>query len=407
MPKARSLLKLVLCIFVACTICACSTNQDVEAGTPQLLASVSFDLYHNRIYLPVEVNERLVIPMVLDTGAADSGLSESATRALDLKTSGTAQLTGNGESNLRIGLTKNVEFRIGDATLLEKQVAIVPFQNLEASEGRVIAGVLGADLFRKYVVVIDYQNKKLSLFASKSFVYRSAGIVVPLRLKGPTLFQAMVLVADHAPILAELAIDSGTYSGLRLYPRFAEQHNFLTNFQLPSIPSFGFGIGGEFRERLTRITNLQIASLEIHEPVVSVSEATQGATALSKYDGTIGGAILRRFTVTLDYSRAQMILEGNSAFNVPFEADTSGLILSATGSDFKTISVHHVIPNTPAAAAGIEEGDILLAVNGAPAGSLGLEKIRLMLCHAGAYHLQLRRASNSIGIDVTTRDLVP
>lgn len=379
----------------------CSAQQRVPTDLSRPLASVSFELYHNRVYLPVDVDGR-VITMVLDTGAADSGVSDSVAKDLGLKPHGTAQLVGNGESNQRVSLAQNIRFSVGDAELTEKSVVIVPFGSLEAREGRAIAGVLGLDLFRKYVVMIDYEQKRLSLFDSKHFIYQGSGVIVPL-----PLFQATMQMPGGQPISLRLAIDSGTYSALRLVPRFAQEHGLLVDSGSPSLASFGFGIGGEFPEKIARVADLQIGSLHIPSPLASISEATHGATASSHYDGTVGGAILSRFTVTLDYAHSQMILEPNAEFAAPFRADTSGLIFSASGSDFRTISILHVIPNTPGAGAGIQERDVLLSVDGASADSLGLERIRLLFERAGDFHLQIRRGSSDISVRLTTRDLVP
>ena len=400
-PRAFAPIWLVLLATVLCPLSSTPTHQHNPTPTSESLAVVSFDLFHNRVYLPVQVNGQATISMVLDTGAAYSGLSETAAQTLHLKLSGKAQLIGNGESNQKIALARNVHFGVGKAEIVEKAVAIVPFQQLEASEGRSIAGVLGVNLFRKYVVVIDYAAKRLSLFAPDTFVYRGSGVVVPLRFKGAALFQAAVDLPSQPPLSVELAIDSGTYSALRLYHPFSEKHGLARQFENKGVSSFGFGIGGEFSEKLLRIGHLDIGGIQIPAPLISISEADHGATASSSYDGTIGGAILRRFTVTLDYSRAQMILEPNTLLDAPFDANVSGLILSASGPDLKTISIHHVIADTPAARAGIREGDVLLTLSGENAGHLGLEAVRTLLCQPGVYHLGLQRGSTNLDVDIT------
>lgn len=397
----RRIVQTLLLSLLAIPFCGCLAQQRASTGPNRPLASVSFELYHNRVYLPVSVDGR-VITMILDTGAADSGLSDAVAKSLGIKLAGSAQLVGNGESDQRVSLARNVLFDVGGAELTEKTVLIVPFGGLEAREGRPIAGVLGLDLFRKYVVVLDYERKQVSLFDPKHFSYYGSGITVPL-----PLFQASMQMPGGQPISLQLAIDLGTYSALRLVPHFARKYNLLAGLGSPSLPSFGFGIGGEFPEKIARVANLQIGSLGIPATLASISEATHGATASSHYDGTIGGAILSRFTVTLDYPRSQMILEPNANFAIPFQADTSGLILCASGSDLKTISVLHVISNTPGARAGIQEGDVVVSVDGVAADSLGLERIRILFEHAGDYHVQLRRGANQSAIDLTTHDLVP
>jgi hypothetical protein len=371
------------------------------ANTARPVATAPFELFHNRVYVPVQVNGHENVSMVLDTGAAFSGLSQVSAQTLQLQTKGKAQLAGNGESRLPITLAKDVAFRLGDAELIEKSVAIVPFKDLEAHEGRTIAGVLGVDLFRHFVVVIDYAARTLRLYEPESFVYQGPGEIVPLHFGKAALFHATISIPGRDPMTAQLAVDSGTYSALRLYRPFAQKHDLL-QMQIPLVDSIGFGIGGEFPEKLGHASTLEIGALRLNEPVMSVSVANVGATASAAYDGTIGGAVLRRFTVTFDYPRQQMILEPNAGFAEPFQADRSGLLLQAAGRDLKIVSISHILANSPAAAVGIREGDTILSVNGVEAQNIGLEGIRGMFCDRGVYHLQLRREQQNLEVDITT-----
>ena len=170
----------------------------------------------------------------------------------------------------------------------------------------------------------------------------------------------------------------------------------------PGIDSFGFGLGGEFPERLGRVSALRIGSLSLKGPITSFSAARSGATSGSSYDGTIGGEVLRRFKVILDYAHQEMILEPGSDFSEPWATDTSGLLLRAGGADLKTISVLHVLTKTPAAAAGIKEGDVILSVDHQEALYLSLEGIRRLLTGPGNHRLLVRRGQRALEVDVTT-----
>lgn len=103
-----------------------------------------------------------------------------------------------------------------------------------------------------------------------------------------------------------------------------------------------------------------------------------------------------------DYSHKQIVLESNAASAAPFPVDTSGLILEASGTNFKTVAIRHVLPNTPAAAAGMQEGDIPLSANDRDAPDLGLEGIRRLFLNAGDYRLRLGRADQILELNLTT-----
>jgi len=388
---------LILDLAIASAFALPQQNDSISPAQP--IAAISFVLFNNRVYLPVEVNGPQTFEMVLDTGAAISGLSEATANTIHLRAAGKAELIGNGESHLKIVLAKDVTFRLGGVELQEKSVAIVPYADLEEHEGRRIAGVLGVPLFRRYVVVIDYHAKMLSLYEPQDFVYGGPGERVPLRLRGAALLNAVIELPGRDPMTCNLAVDLGTYSALRLYRPFLEKHHLVDP---PGIDSFGFGLGGEFPERLGRVSTLRIGSLNLKDPITSFSTARSGATSTSSYDGTIGGEVLRRFKVILDYPRQQMILEPSSDFSEPWAADTSGLILRAGGADLQTILVLHVLKNTPAAAAGIKEGDVILTVDHQETLDLSLVGIRRLFTNPGKHRLQVRRGQQVLEVDITT-----
>src|SRR5690348_4775405 len=145
---------------------------------------IPFELYHNRVYLPVTVNQREAIHMVLDTGAGMTGLSETTAQSLQLRSSGAAKLVGNGDHLLSVKFAKDVHLRVGDAELSEKSVLVVPFDQMEMHEGRPIQGILGVDLFKRFVVTIDYAAQRLTLSDPGSFDYHGSGVIIPLDFRG-------------------------------------------------------------------------------------------------------------------------------------------------------------------------------------------------------------------------------
>jgi hypothetical protein len=326
----RKALSSFLFLFVLLSLAARSQNVPSEAersNTVKPVAVIPFELYHNRVYLPVSVNGSRVYTMILDTGAGVSSVSEQVADELKLPRKGSAKVNGNGESAARFSLGKNVTFTVGDAALLEKMIVIYNFGDFEQHEGRKVDGTLGVNFFHKYVVRIDYAAKQLSIYDPASFGYSGGGTVIPLRiLNGGTLamFDAKIVpVAGRPAIDAHLAVDSGTYSALRLYRPFVEKHVPLGEGR-DQFASIGFGVGGEFRQVTGRVESVDIGGVKLSNPVADFSTDTKGVTATASYDGTIGGDILRRFTVVLDYSRSRMILEPNAEFAVPFEIDKTG-----------------------------------------------------------------------------------
>ena len=73
-------------------------------------------------------------------------------------------------------------------------------------------------------------------------------------------------------------------------------------------------------------------------------------------DGNIGGQLLREFTWTFDLPHGALFVEPDNWYNKPELADTSGLVLDTRGDSPKVLFVS---PGSPAADAGISQGDTM------------------------------------------------
>ena len=126
----------------------------------------------------------------------------------------------------------------------------------------------------------------------------------------------------------------------------------------------GFGVGGPSYARLGRIPALTIGPYTIANSIAAFGTQSQGAMADPYNPANVGGAILRRFTVTFDYAHHQLLFAKNAAFDAAPPFDRSGLFLIDKGGAYTVISV---LPGSPAASSGLAAGDAIVTVNGAPA----------------------------------------
>jgi C-terminal processing protease CtpA/Prc len=120
----------------------------------------------------------------------------------------------------------------------------------------------------------------------------------------------------------------------------------------------------------------------------------------------IGGAVWKRFTMTLDYDNLTMTLTPNASFDAPDSWDRSGLFLVHTGSSIVIIDAR---PGTPAAKAGLVKGDAIDSIDGTPVASLTLKAVREALSAAPGtvVHLVVRTKSGATStVNITLADYV-
>jgi hypothetical protein len=197
----------------------------------------------------------------------------------------------------------------------------------------------------------------------------------------PFLKTRVTPIGENA-LETELVIDTGDTSALGFHTPFVAKHNLRASTK--TLPHLSKGLSGDSRNWRGRVSSLQIGRIVIDRPLATFSEATRGSEAESKYDGLIGGEILRRFRIIFDYSHRIMIVEPNSTFLEPYDTDMSGLTLSEGGADFRTVMVDGVDAGSAAAKAGVKVGDIIETIDSQNTASLTLDEVRRLLKQDGA-----------------------
>jgi membrane-associated protease RseP (regulator of RpoE activity) len=218
--------------------------------------------------------------------------------------------------------------------------------------------------------------------------------------------RARVAFAGRAAINGKFEIDSGSTGAVLLNTPFVNKHGLLKSIPRTSATRIG-GVGGTAQAFLGRVKSVALGRFTLENAIARLSQGTRGDYASAKYDGLIGGEILRRFKTIFDYSRRRMILEPNAQFAEPFEVDMSGMELLADGDDLATVLVDDVKPKSPAAEAGARGGDIITAIDDRPVKEFTLDQIRQMFRQDGREHLlNLKRAGKVVRAKIKSRRLI-
>lgn len=370
-------------------------------------APIPFELYENLVYVPVRVGGSRPLRFVIDTGAFNSVLNDKTARELGLQPGPAEPMSlGSGEGVTKVWRAKDVSFSIGSNRIVCDEVLVLSLQDIEGMSGRAIDGVLGANLFRRYVVQLDYAARQLRLFDPHTFVYHGAGESVPLAISGLPFVTASVTVPGNKRVEGLFVVDTGSHSALGLNSPFVATNNLLDGIR--AVSSVDISLGGAWPKMVGRLPSFQLGDFSLEQPVTDFSKAASGARSNPSFSGVIGGEIWRRFTVIFDYSRQKMILEPNAEVKQPFVDDASGLTLSAEGPDFSAITVRHVIEDSPAAESGLREGDVITGIaekTGPRAPSL--EEMRAMFRLPGReYTLLVPRGDQVLRLRMKTRQIV-
>jgi hypothetical protein len=365
------------------------------AEEPKPVDVVPFDLYDGRIFLSVRVNGGEPGDFQFDSAAGRSCLTLGFGRRSRLETPWTATVSGAGDGTQSVPVARDVEFAVGDLRFRAERVPLIDMDELTLYTGRRTDGLVGADLLERYVVAVDYGARALTAYEPAGFEYRGSGAVLAIerRMGGPVV-QAVLHMPGRPPLPMRLLFDAPHAGPLVLTTPFVDRHQLLDSARelTPAlVPSVVLGVGGESAQLLGRSLSLEIGPYSFQSPVVALSRAKAGTLAAAEIDGLVGSRILGRFRILYDYSRRHVILEPGPRFEEPFTHDMSGLRLRARTLALQTIEVARVAEGSPAEAAGLREGDLLVSVDGRPVRPVGLPEVRARLERPGRVRLELSR----------------
>lgn len=324
----RSISAVIISLSLGAPSSAAAPDVRFTSGPDAL--KIPFRLYNNHIYLRVSVNESAPLWFVLDTGARNLIASKHA-RALGLKLAPAGQAVGVGEKAQEAFIAENVSLSLPGLTLTRQKFAVLDFDGLEecsneldvdargnlmkrqrarkGDERQPFDGVLGEELFRLFVVEIDYAAQVINLYEPKNYRYIGRGEAIPIEVRPRYVYvRAQLASSKGGDVTGLFLIDTGYMGALLLNRPFIEKHGLLPADN-ESAPFEVCGIGGGSMTHVGKLESLQLGSLEVKSPVTLFSQARDGNLISSDYDGLIGNAILRRFNVVFDYSRSRMILE--------------------------------------------------------------------------------------------------
>ncbi len=327
-----------------------------------------FELANNHIYVKVKLNGKGPFTFLCDTGGANI-VTPPLAKELGLKPQGALQGRGVGEKSEDVGLVKVDMLQLGDVTLSNQLFAAYPMQSFEQVEGLAIGGLVGYEIFKRFVVTVNYERSLLTLTAPSAFNYQGNGTVLPFKFN----YHIPQVEGEIDGIKGACDIDTGSRSSLSLLAPFVEKHGLKGRYAPKVEGVTGWGVGGAARSLITRVKELRLGSIVVKDPVTEFSLQSKGAFIDPYVAGNVGGGVLKRFNITFDYGHQRLIFEPNANYGKRDVFDRSGMWINASAEGFEVLDV---FANGPAAAAGLRVGDKIVAVDGNPWRQVPLPALR-------------------------------
>jgi hypothetical protein len=284
-----------------------------------------------------------------------------------------------GEQIIEAYITNNVSLELPGVLGRGHALLVLGEDYLELRNylGTDVHGILGYELFSRFIIQVDYEKKQLTLMVPKRFKKGRKYQSIPIKIEDTKPYvTTSVVLADGTQLTAKLLVDSGASHGLMLEPT-SDSRIVVPDKKVSSI--IGRGLGGEITGKVGRIRSLKLGSYEIENVIANFPDPNSYFDSLklgaTERNGAIGGDVLSRFTVIFNFPKEEIYLKKNTSFKKKFHYNLSGLIVKAKGSRLNVFEIIEVRKESAADVAGILAGDLILNINGVNTKGLDLNTI--------------------------------
>jgi len=355
----------------------------------QKRVDIRFELYNNLIVVPVILNDRLPLKFILDTGVRTAILTDkSISDFLNMNYSRAWPIYGTGGKKLIDAyVASNVTIELPGVRGKGHALFVLEEDLLQLRNflGVDVHGILGYELFSRFIVEINYARKVLRIHDPKYFRPKKSYKSIPITVEDTKpYFNTVVSIEEGEDFPVKLMIDTGASHAILLMSN-TDRRIVVPGNNLDSY--LGRGLSGALEGKVARINHFNFGNYEIRNPIALFPDMASYPDSLSRVarNGTIGGATITRFNIILDFSSEQMYIKKNSKFREPFDFNLSGIVIRAIGRRLNTFEVVDVRQNSAGDKAGIEVGDLIIEINRKPTNAMRLNNV------AGYFNSKNRR----------------
>lgn len=313
----------------------------IESGHSKV--TIPFKLINNLIFIPIKVNG-VELNFLLDSGVEETILfSMEDKQEVSFNNVEKIKLRGLGSEEEIEGLKSTNNVLTSHGLKSQNHLLYIILDqtfNLSSHIGIPVNGIIGHKFFKNNVVEINYQRKKITIHSNNEQVRKKLGKKfksIPITIEKSKPYIEAVAVVDSREIPAKLLIDIGNSDSFWVF------ENNKIKLPKKNFPDFlGKGFSGDIEGHRAKIEKFSLADFDFKNPIVSFpdSSSIKNVRMVPGRIGSVGGEILKRFTLVLDYAGKNLYLKKNSKFFEPFTYNKSGITVQHNGLQWVQETVH-------------------------------------------------------------------
>lgn len=408
--------KVVSVFFILVCVWPIFAQDGFKFNSKEDKVSIPFKLINNLIFIPIKVNG-IELNFLLDSGVEETILFSLEDDKKEIKFYDVEKimLRGLGSKDAIEGLksTNNVLEIKGLKSENHLLYVILDDEfNLSSHVGIPVNGIIGYHFFKNNLVEINYERRRVVIHRDnksnkKKIEKKFKKVAIAIERSKPYIINTITI--DSVSFPAKLLIDLGNSDAVWLFQNRSKAIKVPSkNFE----DYLGKGFSGDIEGKRARIAKFKMSEFEFLNPLVAFpdSSSIRNVKLVPGRVGSVGGEILKRFSVIFDYTNSLLYLKKNKEYYDPFTYNRSGVEIQHYGlqwveetvsletvarvstdnpfqlknrtNDFKykfklkpIYEISHIRKNSPAANNGLQKGDIIVSINKNPAYRYSLQEI--------------------------------
>ena len=334
-------------------------SASLRLGATEPVAIIPFEIVNEHIFFKLEVNDSEPLSFVFDTGAAGNVMSDKTADRLGLKRTG-KQFVQGASGVTSIENSANHKISIEDITLKGIDFMVMDLGHL-GDEDAAVDGIIGATILYRYVVELNYDDMEIRLFQRRGYTPAAGWSKQSISLQAfrIPIVQATINLPNGESLSGPYLVDTGAATTVKFNTPFVNSNDLIDKMGKHYAYS-ARTLSKTATDEVSRLPSYEVFGHTFEDIAVRLSQGTQGVSAMTQVDGILGLSILKRFNTVYDYYNQAMYLSPSRHYKEHFRFNHDGMKVEKQGGAFKVTAV---FPDSPAEAAGIQEGDVIISLD--------------------------------------------
>jgi len=293
---------------------------------------------------------------ILDTGSGGISLDSATAAHLKVKTTLSDRTIRGIAGVRRVYFSYRQTLHLPDLSVENLDFHINDYDVLTSAYGEKIDGIIGLSFLARYIVAVDYDSLKISVYTKGTIKYPRGGFLLKPVINTIPIMGANI--RDNRALTSRFYFDTGAGMCLLLSADFVSDSNFVKP-KRKWYATQAEGLGGKAPMKQGVIRQIQVGPYKFRNVPTYIFDDEYNVTAYPALGGLIGNDLLRRFNLIINYERKDIYMTPNTHYKEQFDYSYTGLGMYVVDGEIQVVDI---MPESPAEQAGFKEGDIIMAV---------------------------------------------